>query len=145
VGQPSQNRMAGVARVAKAGFVYFLLVFVAGVVLGVFRELWAKNMVGARAAETAEVPIMVGIAALAALWVVRRFDLRRSLPQRLGVGSIALLLLILAELLIVSAVRGQSLEQYVETRDAVAFPAYLVGLLCFALMPALVSGMLRSR
>ena len=40
------------------------------------------DVVGARAAETAEVPITIGLAALAALWVVRRFGLRRSLPRR---------------------------------------------------------------
>jgi hypothetical protein len=128
------------ARVLKAAAAYFGLVFAAGFALGVIREVWLKGMVGTRAAETAEVPIMIGASALAALWVARRFSLRPGLqgtPQRLAVGAIALVFLIAAELLMILVVRGQSFDRYLETRDAVAFPAYLVGLLCVALLPAI--------
>jgi hypothetical protein len=132
-------------RVLKAGAVYFLLVFAAGFALGVVRELWVKEKIGARAAETAEVPLMIGVSALAALLVVRRHELPRRLVVRLTVGLVALALLVGAELTIVVVVRGQSIERYLASRDPAAFTVYLLGLVLYALMPALVSGALAAR
>ena len=125
-------------RLLKAAAVYFLLVFAAGVVLGVLRERWVKDMIGARAAEVAEVPLMIGLSALAAIWVVGRYGLRHQRSKRLAVGLLALALLLVAELTVVLALRGMTLDQYLASRDPTSFAAYLVGLLFFAVMPAVV-------
>ena len=132
-------------RALKAGVVYFLLVLAAGFVLGVIRERWVVPRIGERGAEMAEVPIMVGVSILAALWVVRRYDLRRSVWKRIAAGAIALALMIGAEVAIVPWLRGQSIEQYLASRDPVALAVYVVGLLLFAAMPAMVTGALGSR
>lgn len=132
-------------RVLKAGAAYFALVFAAGVVLGVVRELWLKPRIGAPAAEIAEVPLMVGLSMLAAVLVVRRLGRGLGVARRLAIGAIALVLLIASELVLMKLVRGQSHDAYLASRDTVAFGAYLVGLALFALMPALVTGAIGSR
>jgi hypothetical protein len=129
-----------VKQIVKAAVVYFLIVFAAGFALGTIRELWVSSMIGTRAAETAEVPLMIGIGALAAIWVVARFGLRRQLGMRVAAGVLAVVLLLATELALVLPLRGLTLQEYLASRDPVAFAAYVVGLLFVALMPALVRG-----
>jgi hypothetical protein len=132
-------------RVLKAAGAYFALVFAAGVALGVLREVWVKGMIGPRAAEMAELPVMIGVSALAAFWVVRKFRVRMNVGPRLAVGAIALVFLLAAELAVVFFVRGQSIEAYLDSRDPTALTAYGLALILFALMPAVVSGELGAR
>jgi hypothetical protein len=58
---------------------------------------------------------------------------------RLAVGFLALALLIAAELLLTVALQKQSIAQYIAGRDAVSGIAYLLALVLFALMPALLA------
>jgi hypothetical protein len=132
-------------RLFKAGVSYFALVFAAGVVLGVGRKLFLEPLIGAQAAEVAEVPVMIGLSMLAAWFVVRRYCRGWRRGRRLAVGAIALLLLIASEAALVGLVRGQTLERYLATRDVLAFDVYLVGLALVALMPALVNGAMGAR
>ena len=126
-------------RVLAAAFTYFTIVFAAGFAFGVVRERFAVPMLGQRGAEVAEIPLMVGVSILAALWVTTRFFFRATLGQRLATGLLALLLLLGAEYAIVAGVRALTVEEYLESRDPVAFVAYLVGLSLFAVMPTLVT------
>lgn len=50
----------------KAGVLYFIVVFAAGLVLGTIRTLWVVPRLGVRTAELMEAPIMFGISILAA-------------------------------------------------------------------------------
>jgi hypothetical protein len=125
-------------RVGAAGLAYFAIVFAAGFVFGVVRERWAIGALGARAAELAEIPLMIGVVILAAMWVVVRFGLRPTAAQRLGTGLLALALLVGAELGVVLGVRELTLEEYLDSRDPLAFAAYLAALLLYAVMPAMV-------
>jgi len=130
--------VAALRRVAAAGLAYFSIVFAAGFVLGVIRERWAYGALGKKAAELAEIPLMIGVVILAAMWVVSRFTLRRTVAQRLGTGVLALALLVAAELGVILGVRDLTLEEYLDSRDPLVFTAYLGALLLFALMPVLV-------
>jgi hypothetical protein len=132
-------------RLLKAGVSYFALVFAAGFILGVVRRFLVEPMIGTRAAEVAEVPVMVGLSMLAAWFVVRYYCRGLGRGWRLAVGAIALLLLAASEAALVVLVRGQTLERYLATRDVLAFDVYLAGLLLFALMPAVVNGAMGSR
>ena len=132
-------------RLLKASVTYFALVFAAGFVLGLVRTFLVEPMIGARAAEVAEVPVMVGLSVLAAWFVVRHYCRGWGRGRRLVVGAIALLLLLASEAAVVVLVRGQTLERYVTTRDVLAFDVYLAGLVLFALMPAVVNGAMGSR
>jgi len=126
------------------GGVYFSLVFGAGFVFGIARVLALVPRVGERWAELAESPLMLVAIIVSARFVVRRFPAAQR-PSYLVSGGIALLLLIVAEIFVVVAVRGMSISQYVADRDPVAGSVYIVLLIIFAVMPWLLSGKERWR
>ena len=73
-------------RVLAAGTLYFALVFGAGFVLGTLRVLLVVPRLGERAAELAEMPVMLVVSMVAARWVVKRLALPASARVRLGMG-----------------------------------------------------------
>ncbi|KTG17635.1 MULTISPECIES: hypothetical protein [unclassified Guyparkeria] len=125
-------------RIFKAGTAYFLWVFATGFVLGVVRELWLAPQLGARAAELAEMPVMLLVVVLAARWTTRRFALPPTPAVWLGAGGFAVGWLLLAEIALVLGLRGMSLADYLAGRDPVAGAAYAISLLLMAAMPWLL-------
>lgn len=126
-------------RILKAGVLYFLLVFGAGFVLGSIRVLWVVPQLRTRNAELLEMPIMLIVIVLAARWVLRRFALPLAASTRLGMGFVALALLLLAELTLVLWLRGMSIREYLVTRDPVSGTAYLISLGILVVMPLFVA------
>jgi hypothetical protein len=126
-------------QILKAGSLYFALVFGAGFLLGPIRMLWVVPRVGERTAELMESPIMLVVVFLAARWIVRRFALPPAPLQRLGVGLLALGLLLLMEFSLVLALRGLTIREYLAARDPVAEAVYRFSLGIFALMPLILS------
>jgi hypothetical protein len=84
--------------VLKAGALYFAVVFGAGFVLGPIRILWAVPRFGRRVAELMETPLMLAVIIVAARAIVRRLAIPPAPARRLGMGSVALALLLIAEL-----------------------------------------------
>jgi hypothetical protein len=123
----------------KAGALYFALVFGAGFVLGPIRILWLVPRFGTRIAELMETPLMLAVIIVAARWVVRRLALSSTSSKRLGVGIIALGLLLVAEFSLVLWLRGLTFRDYLASRDPVAGTVYIVMLGLFAIMPLLVA------
>ncbi len=81
----------------RSAAIYFAVVFAIGFVLGTVRVLWLEPRIGALTAVALELPIM-----LAAAWVVCGHILRRSQVTArhgadIGMGVVALLLLLAAE------------------------------------------------
>jgi hypothetical protein len=70
--------------------------------------------------------------------VVRRFRVPASLRVRLQVGFVALALSVAAELLLATVLQGRPLAAYIASRDPVSGSVYLLMLLLFALMPAIL-------
>jgi hypothetical protein len=126
-------------RVLKASLLYFALVFGAGFVLGPIRILWLVPRVGTRTAELMETPIMLAVTFLAAHWTVRRLDVPPTTSSRLGMGCLALGLMLMAEFTLVLTLRGLTIREYFASRDAVSGTAYYLSLLLFAVMPLLVA------
>ncbi len=126
-------------RVVKAAALYFALVFGAGFVLGVVRLLWLVPRLGERAAELAEMPVMLVVIVAAAWWVTRRLAVPRNAAARLAMGVLALVFLLAVEFTVVLWLRGLPLEQYFATRDPVAGAVYYALLGVFAAMPALLA------
>ena len=126
-------------QILKAGVFYFALVFGAGFVLGPIRILWAVPRFGTRMAEMMEAPIMFVVTIFAARWLVRRLALPPTVPIRLGMGSIALSLMLVAEFALVLRLRSLSISEYLATRDPVSGTVYYLMLGVFALMPLLVA------
>ena len=126
-------------QILKAGVLYFALVFGAGFVLGPIRLLWVVPQFGTRMAELMETPIMFVVTVFAACWTVRRLAVPLTLPRRLGMGCIALGLLLVAEFTLVLWLRGLSISDYLANRDPVSGMVYYVMVLIFAIMPYLVA------
>lgn len=124
--------------VLKAGVTYFTLVFGAGFLLGPIRIWLVVPQVGERAAELLEIPLMLVVIFLAARWVGRHFGVPTATGVRLGIGFLALFLILLCEFTIVLQLRGLTLSQYFQTRDPISGTAYYLSLGVFALMPWLV-------
>lgn len=82
----------------KPGFVYFLLVFGTGFVLGTIRVFLIVPLVGHRTAELLEMPLMLIATVLTARWTIRRFSEPRTSAARLSIGGIALGLMLAGEL-----------------------------------------------
>ena len=123
----------------KAIFLYFVIVLGTGFALGVVRVPFLVPRLGERYAELLEMPVMFVVIVLAARYVVRRFKLDPDLRVRLQVGFSALALSVAAELLLATVLQSQSLAQYIASRDPVSGSVYLLLLLVFALMPALLT------
>jgi hypothetical protein len=125
--------------ILKAGVIYFILVFGAGFILGPIRLLWAVPRFGTRMAELMESPIMIAVIIVAAVWVVRRYAVPPTSSARLGMGMMALGLLLAAEFTLVLWLRGLSIGEYLATRDPVAGTVYYLSLAFFGIMPLLVA------
>jgi len=116
------------------GLVYFALVFGAGFLLGPIRVLWLAPRVGERLAELLEAPVMLAVIVFSARWLVRRFP-ASTRAAYLGSGSLALLLVLIAESVVVVGIRGVSFWEHIARRDSVSGLVYLCLLLAFAIMP----------
>jgi len=96
-------------QIAKAGFLYLAIVFGVGFLLGAVRRLWIVPQVGI--AELMERPVMFVITIVAARWAVQRLAVPVHRSARLGMGAIALGLLLFAEFGFVSWLRGISIRE----------------------------------
>ena len=131
-------RASAAKQIAKAGSLYFLLVFAAGFVLGTIRTLWVVPKLGVRTAELMEAPLMFGLSILAALWVVRRLRFPPDWLPRLAFGCVALGLMLLVEFTFVLWIRGITIREYFATRDPISGGVYFLTLAAFAVMPVFV-------
>lgn len=123
----------------KASLLYFAMVLGAGFALGVVRVPLLVPRLGERFAELLEMPVMLVVIVLSARHVVRRYALAPSIGLRLQVGFAALALSVAAELLLATVLQSRSLADYLASRDPVSGSVYLLLLLVFALMPALLT------
>jgi MFS family permease len=121
------------------GVLYFGLVFGTGFVLGPVRVLWLAPRVGERWAELIELSLMIVVIVLAARFVVRRLAVPPTVPARLGMGLLALALVLAAEFSLVLWLRGMTLGDYFAGRDPVAGTAYYLTLAFFAALPLLLA------
>jgi hypothetical protein len=125
-------------QILKAGAAYFVLVFGAGFVLGTIRLLWVVPRFGTRPAELMEMPIMLGVVIVAARWVVRRFAVPTTLSSRLGMGGIALSMMLVAEFSLLLRLRGLSVEEYFATIDPISGTVFFLMQGALAIMPLFV-------
>ena len=124
-----------IQKVLLAAAVYFALVFGTGFVLGTIRVLFVVPLVGVRAAELIESPVMLLAVVLAARWVVRRFCRGYGGGKLLGVGVVAISILLAAEIAVGVGLRGMSFAEVFTDRDPVSGPVYFGLLGLFAVMP----------
>lgn len=133
-----RQRSAWVLRSAVA---YFGIVFGAGFLLGSVRVPLVVPLIGERAAELAEMPLMFIAIYLAAGYLVRKYWGLVSPGGWALVGVAALGLLLCAELLVAGVLAGRDLAEYIASRDPVSGTVYLGMLVVFAAMPWLRRGL----
>lgn len=123
---------------AAAAASYAATVFAAGFLLGTIRVLVVAPALGEVAAVLAELPPMLAVSAVAALWAVRRHAVPATVGARLAMGALAFALLMAAEIALGILAFGQSLASVL---GALLRPAGLLGLAgqaAFALMPLIL-------
>lgn len=125
--------------ILKAGLLYFITVFAVGFVLGSIRVPFLVPRLGERYAELIELPFLLIAIVLCAGWIVRRYRLNGEALSAAASGLIAAVLLILVEFSVVLALRGMSIDDYLEQRDPVAAAAYYGAVAIFAVMPLILS------
>jgi hypothetical protein len=86
-----------------------------------------------------EAPIMLVVTILAARWIVRRLAVPPKASSRLGMGCVALALMLVAEFTLVLWLRGLSISEYLASRDPVSGTVYYAMLGMFCIMPLLVA------
>ena len=131
-------RCSAVKQTAKAGVLYFVLVFSAGFVLGTIRTLWVVPRLGVRTSELIELPLMFGLSILAAGWAVRWLRLPPDCLTRLAFGCVALGFMLVVEFTFVLWIRGLTIRQYFATREPISGVVYFLTLAAFAVIPVFV-------
>ena len=119
-----------------AGLAYFAIVFPIAFAFGIFRTLVLVPAIGKMAAVSIELPFLLAVSWMGALWLVGRFDVAASLPARLIMGGVAFAVLMVAEACLAVFVFGQTVMQYLETFQGAAAYVGLAGQIAFAALPS---------
>lgn len=108
----------------KATFIYYVLVFGTGFLLGPIRVLVLEPRFGARTAELIEAPAMLVAVIVIARWVGRRWCRSLVPSARLGVGFLTVGMVLAADLVVGVGLRGMSVVEVFMNRDPVTGPIY---------------------
>lgn len=120
-----------------AASVYFVLVYMAGMLLGSIRILFVEPWLGELPAVLIELPLMLALAWWLCGAILRRFQVPPRPAPRLAMGGFAFLLLLAGELaLSLYAVEG-SVAGHLRAYADPARLAGLIGQVAFALFPLL--------
>ena len=125
------TRQASVVRLALR---YFLLVFLAGFVLGPVRVLLVEPAVGRRAAVLFEIPLMIAVILYTAHRMVRGPAAHCSGGQCIAWGGLAAGMVIAADW-VVGLLRGMPFREILTHGDGVAATAYYSSVLIVGLAP----------
>lgn len=119
----------------KPAIAYFLCLFATGFALGTIRILWVVPRFGERTAELLEMPFILVAILIAARWINQHYCHAAASIQRLKIGFIALLFMLIADLGIGVFLRGMRPIEVITSRDVISGAAYYGMLLVFGLMP----------
>lgn len=102
---------------------------------GIIRVLYVAQRVGERSAELLEMPLMLAVIYCSARYLMGRHSIH-TLAQAAAMGLLALAGLLGLEFFVVLQWRGLTISQYLASRDAISFGAYLGSLSIYAALPA---------
>lgn len=125
--------------VVRLALVYFGIVFGVGFALGPLRVGVLEPRVGPRTAELIEAPLMLAAIVAASGWLVRRYRRQASPRTMLGVGLIAVALILVADVAVGVALRGMSAVEVFTNRDPASGAVYYGLLALFAALPGLLA------
>ncbi len=127
--------MNGLMDLLTAAIAYWGIVFGCGFAFGTVRTLWLVPLLGSRYAELLEMPLMAVAIALTSRWITHRFPQLDTTAKQLGVGLLALVLMLGAEIGVGVGLRGLSVLESLLNRDPISGTAYYLLLGLFALLP----------
>ncbi|MFC3100134.1 hypothetical protein [Altererythrobacter lauratis] len=125
------------ARIARLALLYWAAIFALGFALGALRTLWLAPAIGAVAAVTAELPVMLGASWLVAARLLARRPLERA-GSALAMGLLAFSLLLAAEAALAALLAGQGVNAWLAGLAQPAGALGLAGQIVFALVPLAV-------
>ena len=125
------------AAAARAGILYFAIVFTCGFLLGVLRVLALAPWLGELLAVAVELPIMLAISWVVCGWLIRAFLVPGGHAARLVMGGLAFGLLMIAEAAIADLAFGQSLSEHLSRYAHASALLGLAGQALFGLFPLL--------
>ena len=126
-------------RVLYIAFVYFGIVFLAGLLLGMIRVPLMVPILGEGTSELIELPFMLIAVFFAARWINDRYVLYSKPLIGLVVGVLAGVFLLLIEFSVVLWLRGLTIGEFLAGRDPIAATFYYIAVGIFALMPAILA------
>ncbi|MBN9019267.1 MAG: hypothetical protein J0H11_17785 [Rhizobiales bacterium] len=124
-------------RILVAGAAYFLIVFVAGIVLGMVRVGVLAPNLGATIAVLIELPVILVISWYVCAAILRRVPLDSGLNEDVLAGVLAFVLLIAAEALFAVGLGGRTLPEFFAHMVAADGLIGLLGQILFAAFPAI--------
>jgi hypothetical protein len=129
-------------RVWEVALAYFVLVFGAGVLTGTVRVLAVEPVFGARNAELAEAPFLLGVILFSA-WIASCACAECDLRSFVGISAAATVLLLLADLSVGMRFRGLAPAEIFLGRDPVSAAIYYGLLATYAVAPVLFAALRR--
>jgi hypothetical protein len=130
----SMTALVRLFRTITAGALYAIIVFVSGFILGTIRVLLVAPRLGETLAVIVEAPLILAASWFVCCWCVDRLDVRRTVPTRSLMGSVAFLVLMEAEIGL-GAVLGQSLMDQIAAYGSTAGAIGLAAQVIFATFP----------
>ncbi|MBB3932684.1 hypothetical protein GGR25_003742 [Kaistia hirudinis] len=124
-------------RILVAGAAYFLIVFVAGIVLGMIRVGVLAPNLGATIAVLIELPVILVISWYVCAAILRRVPLDSGRNEDVLAGALAFVLLIGAEALFAVGLGGRTLPEFFAHLVATDGLIGLLGQILFAAFPAI--------
>jgi hypothetical protein len=122
-------------RFVYAAIVYFAAIFALGFVLGTLRVLVTAPAIGEAWATVLELPVMLAASWSVCAWVIQRFAVSPRPGPRLGMGLLALLLLLTAETALGVVGFGRDIEQQFSEYLKLGPALGLVAQMAFASFP----------
>lgn len=116
---------------------YFALVFLTGFLLGILRTLMLEPKLGATTAVLVELPVILGVSWLVCRRLIIVFHVAGGLLPRLQMASVALVLLLMAELGLSLFILGNSMAEHLGNYRTTAGLVGLAGQFVFAGFPLL--------
>jgi len=133
-----EKKPHGLLQVLKAGTLYFLITIGAGFVLEVIRLQVVALHINERFAEMMEIPNVLLATMIGARWVIDRFILPPLPGIRLGVGLVALGLMVIIEWTLVQILQSLAVAGYITAHEAALSTLPIGALGVLTAMPFLV-------
>jgi hypothetical protein len=138
VQQNADNSEAIVNQILSAAVPYAIGTFTVGCLLGTARELAVAPALGMTTVLVVELPIMIAASVGIGRWCLRRERPRFAAAERLAMGAVSLVLLLLMEDLLTRALRGTCLSEQWSSQTEVQRALTIAGLLAFAIAPLII-------